>query len=162
MTNQTQNPTGTPGLEKLENITNTTIEAGRVAKKDFDNAVTVYPDGAANIAMLFAFVIVMAFSLKNGWGGRLAPGGRGNPFHTVLAGGINLMLALAGAVVANDVVLGAYGVQTPSLTKPRVMSVDRDLYRQPPEPPVARTPEVRGEPVNPNRNARVIKLDPNP
>ena len=161
MSDNTQYSASATGVEKLEMFANNAWGFGQTIKRDLGEFVTTYPDFSANAAGFFAFIAVFALSLKLEVAEKFVPGGRDSRVHRLAVGVASFGMAVGGAVLAHDGTLNTYGVNASPNGNGQVIRVDRDLQKRiPDELPAASSVSRQPEPVNPNRNDRVIRLDP--
>ncbi len=152
-------PSGTPLSEKLDYAVNNTLSFGSKVADDFNDLVYIPPDTMATGAAILTGVLIYTLAKKHQWLERFVPGGRSNQAHRFTAWGLNLALAFGVASYANDAVLNMYGVRTPQSESKYTINVEPSLQKRAETPQTPYVPRER-QPVNPDKEARVIQINP--
>lgn len=153
-------PVGAPLTEKLQYGVNNAHTFANAVVDDFHDLVHIPPDTMATGAAILAGVAVYALSKKHNLVGRFVPGGRDNNLHRFVAWSLTLAMAFGVGSMANDAVLNSYGTRTPWNENTQRVKVDPALQKRAAVPQTLSVPQHQRRTVNPDKDARVIQINP--
>ncbi len=153
-------PVGTPLTEKLQYGVNNAHTFANAVADDFNDLVHIPPDTMATGAAILTGVALYALSKKHNLVGRFVPGGRDNSLHRFVAWSLTVAMAFGAGSWANDAVLNSYGTRTPWNENTQRIKVDPALQGRSAAPQTLYVPQHERQAVNPDKDARVIQINP--